>query len=226
VTTAARRAKDEKAEKAEKAVKAGKPVKAAKLEKAAAPAKLRKDAQANRDRLLAVAVAAFTKDPNASLDGIAKSAGVGIGTLYRHYPTREALIEAAYMTELEKLCEAAPALLAKHPPDDALHRWLDRFIDYVSTKRGMIDALRSLIAAGRDPFNQSRARITDAIRLILEAGQSAGVLREDAVVDDILNMAGLFLPDKPEQSRRVAAILVDGLRFRAKRKPALTTGRR
>jgi hypothetical protein len=90
----------------------------------------------------------------------------------------------------------------------------------MSTKRGMIDALRSVIAAGGNPFNQSRARITEAVGSILAAGQRAGVLREDAVVDDVLNMSGLFLPDKPEQSRRVAAILVDGLRFRAKRSAA------
>src|SRR5262249_33145644 len=133
--------------------------------------RLRQDAQRNRERLLAVAVAAFTKDANASLDGIAKTAEVGIGTLYRHFPTREALIEAAYRSELEKLCEAAPELLKKYPPDEALGRLMDRFIDYMAIKRGMAEALRAVVAAGGDPYNQSRARLTEAVSLLLEAGK-------------------------------------------------------
>src|ERR1700712_1287719 len=93
---------------------------------------LRQDAQRNRERLLAVAVAAFTKDANASLGGIAKTAQVGIGTLYRHFPTREALIEAAYRNELEKLCAAGPQLLKQYSADEALARMMDRFIDYMT----------------------------------------------------------------------------------------------
>ena len=87
---------------------------------------LRSDAQRNRDDILAAAVVAFTRDTRASLEGIARAAGVGIGTLYRHYPTREALIEAAYRKEIEKLCRVAPALLEKHPPDVALARFRKR----------------------------------------------------------------------------------------------------
>ncbi|HVE29341.1 MAG TPA: helix-turn-helix domain-containing protein, partial [Mycobacteriales bacterium] len=93
---------------------------------------LRADAQRNRDRLLAVAVRAFSQDgPDVPLDAIAREAGVGIGTLYRHFPTREALVEAAYRTELDKLCDAAPVLLTTLPPDRALRAWMDRFVDYM-----------------------------------------------------------------------------------------------
>jgi AcrR family transcriptional regulator len=179
--------------------------------------RLRKDAQRNRERLLSVAVAAFTKDANASLDGIAKTAGVGIGTLYRHFPTREALIEAAYRNEVEKLGDAAPELLEKFPPDEALVQLLDRFIDYMSIKRGMAEALRAVIAAGGNPYGHSRAKLTEAVALLLHAGQNAGVLRADAQPSDVLSMCGVFLNlgDDKEQARRLAGILVDGLRYRA-----------
>jgi len=179
--------------------------------------RLRQDAQRNRERLLAAAVAAFTKDANASLDGIAKDAEVGIGTLYRHFPTRESLIEAAYQNELEKLCDAAPELLAKYSPDEALGRLLDRFIDYMSVKRGMAEALRAVVAAGRNPYSQSRARLADAVSLILDAAKQEGVLRADVDANDVLSVSGAFLAnaDNPEQGRRLAAIVVDGLRYRA-----------
>ena len=178
---------------------------------------VRKDAQRNRDRLLTVAVAAFTKDANASLDSIAKTAGVGIGTLYRHFPTREALIEAAYRNEVDKLGDSAAELLETHAPDDALGLLMERFIDYMSIKRGMAEALRAVVAAGGDPRNYSRARLTEAVSLILQAGKDAGVLRADVEATDVLSMSGAFLNlgDNPEQARRLAAILVDGLRYRS-----------
>ena len=189
---------------------------------------VRRDAQRNRDRLLSVAVSAFTKNANASLDGIAKTAGVGIGTLYRHFPTREALIEAAYRNEVEKLGDAAAELLKGHAPDVALGLLMERFIDYMSIKRGMAEALRAVVAAGGNPFNHSRARLTEAVSLILDAGRDAGVLRADVEATDVLSMSGAFLNlgDNSQQARRLAAILVDGLRYRAKpaaakpRKPA------
>lgn len=94
----------------------------------------------------------------ARLDGIAKEAGVGIGTLYRHFPTREALIEAAYRNELARLCDAVPGLLGEMAPDEALRAWMDRYVDYLTTKRGMADALRAVIASGGNPYAQSRGR--------------------------------------------------------------------
>src|ERR1039458_8925973 len=92
---------------------------------------MRADAQSNRARLLEAAVRAFSQDgPEVTLDAIAKDAGVGIGTLYRHFPTREALVEAAYRNELARLCDAVPGLLRDLPPDQATRRWMDLFVDY------------------------------------------------------------------------------------------------
>lgn len=185
-------------------------------DKKAAPP-LRSDAQRNREQLLKVAVAAFTKNADASLDGIAKTAGVGIGTLYRHFPTREALIEAAYRSEVAKLCDSAAVLLEQYAPDEALARLMERFIDYMAIKRGMGDALRTVVAAGGNPFNESRAMLTGAVALILEAGQRAKLLRDDVSAADVMRMNAMFLAasDDPEQARRLSAIVLDGLRFRS-----------
>jgi AcrR family transcriptional regulator len=179
-----------------------------------ADVRLRSDAQRNRDEILAAAVVAFTRDANASLEGIARTAGVGIGTLYRHYPTRESLIEAAYRKEIEKLCGAAPELLEKHPPDVALARFLDRFIDDMLTKHGMIQALPAVIAARGTSLNQSLAMIAAAVAPLIEAGKAEGVLRDDVTVDDFLSVKGAVANARPENARRLAAILVDGLRYR------------
>lgn len=176
--------------------------------------KLRSDAQQNRDGLLAAAVAAFTKDANASLEGIARTAGVGIGTLYRHYPTREALVEAAYRSDIEKLCGLAAELHAKHPPDVALARFLDGFIDHVQSKRGMIQAMRAVIAATDGLKNASLVRIAAALAPIVEAGRAQGVLRDDVTIDDFIVAKGAIATARPENARRLATILIDGLRPR------------
>lgn len=184
-----------------------------------AEGRLRSDAQRNRDDILAAAVVAFTRDAKAPLEGIAKAAGVGIGTLYRHYPTREALVEAAYRSEIGKLCEAAPALLEKHRPDIALARFLDRFIDYMLKKRGMIEALRAVIAADRAPLNRSLAMITAAVAPLIEAGKAERLLRDDVTVDDFITVKGAVVFAGPDKKRRLAAILLDGLRHRPPKKP-------
>ena len=182
---------------------------------------LRADAQRNRDRLLDVAVRAFSQDgPDVTLDAIAKDAGVGIGTLYRHFPTREALIEAAYRNELARLCDAVPDLLQAMPPDQAMRTWMDRYIDYMSTKRGMADALRAVIASGGSPYAQSRDRLTTAITTLLQAGAAAGTLRSDVEPADVLaSLSGVSLaagdPAQREQARRLLDLLMDGLRYRA-----------
>ena len=148
---------------------------------------LRADARRNRDRLLAVAVRAFSQEgPDVPLDAIAREAGVGIGTLYRHFPTREALVEAAYRTELDKLCDAAPTLLRQLPPDRALRAWMDRFVDYMTTKRGMAEALKAVIASGGNPYAVSRDRLLEAVGSLLAAGAAAGVLRADVDPADVL----------------------------------------
>ena len=130
--------------------------------------------------LLDAAVRAFANDgADVTLDAIAKSAGVGIGTLYRHFPTRDALVEAAYRQELAHLCEAVPGLLRSLPPDEATRTWMDRFIDYMTTKRYMAGALQAVIASGGDPYAQSRGRLIAAITALLDAGVNAGTLRSD-----------------------------------------------
>ena len=182
----------------------------------AAETPLRSDAQRNKDEILAAAVRAFTKDANASLEGIAKAAGVGIGTLYRHFPTREALVEAAWRNEVKKLCEMAPGLLAKHRPDLALARFLDRLIDDLLTRQGMLEAMRAVVAAGPTRLNPSLAMFAAAIAPIIEAGKADGVLRDDVTVDDFMTIKAAITLARPENARRLAAILVDGLRHGAR----------
>lgn len=144
-----------------------------------------------------------------------KAAGVGIGTLYRHYPSREALLEAAYRSEIEKLCNAASELLEKHPPDVALARFLDRFIDDMLTKPGMIQAIRAVIAAGGTTFNQSFAMIAAAVAPLIAAGKAEGLLRDDVTVDDFISVKGAVATAHPENARRLAVLLLDGLRYRS-----------
>jgi AcrR family transcriptional regulator len=182
---------------------------------------LRADAARNRDRLLDAAVRAFSEDgPDATLDAIAKDAGVGIGTLYRHFPTREALVEAAYRNELARLCDAVADLLQTMPPDEATRTWMDRFVDYMTTKRGMADALRAVIASGGNPYAQSRDRLTAAITTLLHAGATAGTIRSDIEPGDVLaSLSGVSLaagePAQRDQARRLLDLLMDGLRYRA-----------
>ncbi|MGW0506518.1 TetR/AcrR family transcriptional regulator [Micromonospora sp. NPDC003241] len=184
------------------------------------PRPLRADAQRNRERLLDAAVRAFSQaGPEVTLDSIAKDAGVGIGTLYRHFPTRESLVEAAYRNELAKLCDAAAELRDRLPPTEAIREWMDRFIDYLTTKREMADALRLVIASGANPYAQSRDRLVGAIGLLLEAGAAAGTVRTDVDPTDVLvGLSGVSLAsggrDQRDQARRLLDLLMDGLRYR------------
>jgi AcrR family transcriptional regulator len=197
---------------------------------------LRADAQRNRDRLLDAAVRAFSPEtpdgpeetpdgPEVTLDAIAKAAGVGIGTLYRHFPTREALVEAAYRSQLDQLCDAAGELLEILPPDAATRAWMDRFVDYMTTKRGMADALRAVIASGGNPYEHSRSRLTAAITQLLAAGAAAGTIRRDVAPADVFaSLGGVSLvagePAQRDQARRVLDLLMDGLRYTAPGAPA------
>jgi AcrR family transcriptional regulator len=188
---------------------------------ATGPRPLRADAQRNRDRLLDAAVRAFSHDgPDVTLDAIAKDAGVGIGTLYRNFPTREALIEAAYRNELARLCDAMPDLLRTMPPDEATRTWMDRFVDYMTTKRGMADALRVVIASGGNPYAESRDRLIATIGTLLHAGAAAGTVRSDIEPVDVLaSLGGVSLaagaPAQRDQAGRLLDLLMDGLRYRA-----------
>jgi AcrR family transcriptional regulator len=183
----------------------------------AATRPLRADAQRNRDRLLEVAARAFSHDgPDVTLDAIAREAGVGIGTLYRHFPTREALVDAAYRNELYRLCDSAQRLLKRRPADEALRTWMDRFVDYMTTKRGMGEALRAVIASGGNPFSESRDRLTEAVDTLLRAGAAAGTLRSDVDPHDVLvSLSGSTLATTDAaQAGRLLDLLMDGLRAR------------
>lgn len=179
---------------------------------------LRADAQRNRDKLLAVARAAISAtDDTVPLETIAREAGVGIGTLYRHFPTREALVEAVYAAELDDLTASVAALLHEFPPDVALRAWMDRYATFVATKRGMIDTLRAGWSTGRIPTPATRERITSAFETLLTAGSRAGLLRGDVASDDVTALVlGTFLSTASdrtsEQTRRLLDLVVDALR--------------
>ncbi|WP_296371438.1 TetR/AcrR family transcriptional regulator [Pseudonocardia sp.] len=177
---------------------------------------MRADAQRNRDTLVAVARAAFTAaDDTVPLEGIARDAGVGIGTLYRHFPTRESLVEAVYAAELDDVVASAGDLLDRLAPDVALRAWMDRYAEFVATKRGMLDTLRAGWASGRLATPTTRERITGAIATILAAGAQAGSLRADVDPDDVTAMMlGVFLSTASgpsDQTRRLLDLVADAL---------------
>ncbi|MER5727332.1 helix-turn-helix domain-containing protein [Streptomyces sp. NPDC002138] len=179
---------------------------------------LRADAQRNRDRILAAAVRVFTEEGlDAHFERVAKEAGVGTGTLYRNFPTREALIEAAYRNEVARLCDAAPGLLAELPPPEALRAWTRRFIDYATAKFGMADALRSVVDSGTNPYADSRELIQAALSSLMEAGTAAGTIRPDISPTDLFAaLSGIALtsagPEQREQAERLLDLTLDGLR--------------
>jgi len=177
----------------------------------------RADAERNRARLLDAAKAAFSSGQTPTLDQIARAAGVGIGTLYRHFPTREALVEALYRKELADLCGAADELLKSRAPERALRAWMDVFANYVAAKREMADALRAVFAAGSVTVSQAREELTVAVRTILDAGVADGTLRDDVRPEDVVAMiVGAFtatsLAGGQEQRGRMFDLLVDAVR--------------
>lgn len=182
---------------------------------------LRADAQRNRDKLLAAAGELFAeRGPEVSLEAVARAAGTGIGTLYRHFPTRDDLIEAVYRSEVDGLTSAADELLAECPPDEALERWMDRYLAYAATKRGLGEALRNIAAStAPDLFGGTKSRMVEALDRILTAGVAAGVFRRDVAAADVLramNAVWLLPPDTPEeQMRTILRLIRDGLRFGA-----------
>jgi AcrR family transcriptional regulator len=182
---------------------------------------LRADAQRNRERLLGAAARGFARQgPDVTLNAIAKDAGVGIGTLFRHFPTREALVEATYRNELARLCAAAPELLATSTAEQALRAWMDQFVAYMTTKRGMADTLRAIIVSGRDLYAQTWDQLTVAIATLLDAGAAEGTIRSDVEADDVLASLGGVTQiveslGQPDRARRLLDLLMDGLRHGA-----------
>jgi AcrR family transcriptional regulator len=177
----------------------------------------RGDARRNRDAILAAALEALTASPDASLNAIARRAGVANATLYRHFPTREDLVLAAYQQEVRKLVDAAGALLQRQAPIDALRSWVERLAGYAVTKHGLADALRKATGPGRDLSHaETYTAIVAALDRLLQANISAGTLRPDLdAVDVILALAGLFQLDPAgdwrAQARRIYDIVLTGL---------------
>lgn len=181
----------------------------------------RADALRNRARLIEAATAAFADHGEAtSLEEVAQRAGVGIGTLYRHFPTRDALVEAVYRSAVETLCNAADELRATETPEVALAGWMARFVDYVAAKRGMTTALRALLDADATLFDDCRDQLRRSAAALLEEAARAGHIRGDVDAGDLLRaMGGICLAadasHQAEQSQPLVALLLDGLRYGA-----------
>ena len=174
----------------------------------------RADALRNRERLLAAATAAFTSaDGPVSLEAIARAAGVGIGTLYRHFPSREALTEAVYRTELAEVAASAAQLLDRHPPAIALRRWMDRYAEFAAAKRGMAESLRAVFESGAVVRGDTMASIVGAVESLLDAGAADGSLRSDVRADDVVStLLGISLANRStEQTKRMLDLLAAGV---------------
>jgi AcrR family transcriptional regulator len=182
------------------------------------PRKPRTDAQLNRGRILEVAKQAFTRSgANASLDDIAKEAGVGAGTLYRHFPTRHALIEAVYRTEVEKLATAERKFAAAMSPIDALRAWMLLFVDYIATKQIIASALNAYVGGPSKLYEGSRAQIQGAIDALVKRAIKNGDIRRDLDPFDLLRaLVGVSNvasgPDWQQSARRLVDILITGSR--------------
>ena len=180
----------------------------------------RSDASRNHEHLLTVATRVIASGGGMpSMRAIAAEAGVGIATLYRHFPTRESLVEAVYLDQVTRLVTGAHELLAQLAPAAALRRWMDMFGEWIATKNGMLDTLLAMIQSGEISHAQTRTELLTAISEILDAGRAAGDLRADVTAEDIAaNLIGIFTvalpPQHENRASRLLNILMDGLRPR------------
>ncbi|PRY22849.1 TetR/AcrR family transcriptional regulator [Pseudosporangium ferrugineum] len=178
----------------------------------------RSDASRNREQLLAVATRTFAASgTEPSMRAIAHEAGVGIATLYRHFPTRESLVDAVYQDQVQRLTDGARELLAELPPHEALRRWAELFGDWIATKNGMLDTLLAMIESGEIAHAHTQAQLFEAIDAILAAGRATGDLRADVTAEDIAaGLIGIFTVAHPHDHRaraaRLLTITMDGLR--------------
>lgn len=173
------------------------------------------ESRRNRETLLAVAARAFaTRSGRVPLESIAREAGVGIGTLYRHFPTREALVAAVYRDQVGRLGSAAEALLADLPPHRALREWMDRFAEWAATKHGMIESLGAIVASGDLTYDDMRAQLVAVVDRFLVAGRAAGDIRSDADPHDVAALLAMILgaDAPPDRRARMLDIIADGLR--------------
>jgi AcrR family transcriptional regulator len=178
----------------------------------------RADARRNYDKLIAAAHDAFAEDgTSASLEDIARRADVGIGTLYRHFPTRQHLLEAVYLEEVEAICRTA-ADFEDLPPWEALSGWLHAFVGFAATKRALADELFNYIERDAAVFQTCGAAITTVGGALLKRAQDAGEVRPDTNITDIARLVGgisVINATDPEQIERILDVALDGLRYRA-----------
>jgi AcrR family transcriptional regulator len=178
----------------------------------------RSDAQRNRERILEAAKGAFTRHgADASLDEVAKQAGVGAGTLYRHFPTRDALIEAVYRSEVEKLATAAHGFAAAMPPIGALRAWMLLFVDYIAAKHIIAPALNSVAGGPSRLYESSRSLVQGAIEELVKRAKKSGDVRRDVDASDLLRaVIGVSYVgsggDWQQSARRLVDILIAGSR--------------
>jgi AcrR family transcriptional regulator len=175
----------------------------------------RADAQQNRERILRAAHDAFAESDDASLNSIAHRAGVGAGTLYRHFPSREALILAVYRHDVQVLVDSVSDVLARYEPLDAFRVWFERLADYVRVKHGLGEALHS--AAAQDVVDQTYAPVTAAVGQLLAACEAAGVIRRGLDPADVLLLMGFLWRVGPgeggkAQAARLLDLVIDGFR--------------
>lgn len=184
----------------------------------AAERKPRCDAQRNRERILEVAKEAFTRQgAEASLDEIARQASVGAGTLYRHFPTRDALIEAVYRSEVEKLAAAASTFAEQMPPVDALRAWMLLFVDHIAAKQIIAPALNSMVGGPAKLYESAHEPIRSAIDALVERAIESGAIQPDIESFDLLRaLIGVAhiatSPDWQRSARRLVDILIAGSR--------------
>ncbi len=177
----------------------------------------RADAVRNRERVLAAAKAVFSAGgPDASLEAVARRAGVGIGTLYRHFPTREALFEAVYRREVQQLVELAEQLKSEVAPVDALRRWLRSNVELVATKKGMSAALALAMHGSSELYAYAFDRLTKAVGALLDRAVAAGEIRSDIGPEDLLRtLVGMcYMHDQPGWQAsvvRLVDVFIDGL---------------
>lgn len=171
---------------------------------------LRADARRNEDRVLEAAAAAFAREgAEASIKDIARAAGVGVGTVYRRFPSKELLIEATYRREVRLLCDAATELAASMPAVDALRAWMERFVDFMATKQLMNDALRVILTDDNERL-ETRAMLAEAIGRLLSAGASQGTTRAQVGPQDVLMaLGGISIISGTEQRPELATRLID-----------------
>ena len=178
----------------------------------------RADAVRNRERVLQAAKAVFSAGGSeASLEAVAGQAGVGIGTLYRHFPTREALFEAVYRREVQQLSELAEQLKSEAAPVDALRRWLRSNVEFVATKKGMLAALALTVDGSSELYAHTFDRLTKAVGALLDRAIAAGEIRADISPEDLLRaLVGMcYMHDQPGWQNsvlRLVDVFVDGLR--------------